>query len=153
MPLFQQLFPRFLPNIPAPPIFLRAVFNSGSRFPIWSFSSRAAIAAICILAVFIHLFAFSIALKCECILSNANNTTVRNGNFEALGKIADRDKFSPNITCHNNDGWKLVAKYHLEFDDWTEPVEPMVALFKDLIAEFEKRIANISPKAYRDMQD
>ena len=46
---------------------------------------------------------------------------------------------------------EMVAEYHLEFDDWIEPIEPIVAMYKDLITEFHKRIANISTKAYREM--
>ncbi|MHA7059494.1 hypothetical protein ACWGOQ_0019870 [Aquimarina sp. M1] len=74
-----------------------------------------------------------------------------NENFKHLEKIANRDKFSPIIMCEKDDKWKIVAKYHLEFDDWTEPIEPIVAMYKELITEFHKRIANVSLKAYREM--
>jgi len=74
-----------------------------------------------------------------------------NDNFESLERIAGNNKFSPIITCIKDKEWSIIAKYHLEFDNWTEPIEPIIKLFKDLIAEFEQRIANISPKAYREM--
>ncbi|MEJ6791533.1 MAG: hypothetical protein QNK89_02020 [Lacinutrix sp.] len=55
------------------------------------------------------------------------------------------------ITCENNNGWKIVSKYHLELDNWTQVIEPTIAFCKNLIDEFEKRIANISNKAYREI--
>ena len=75
----------------------------------------------------------------------------QNENYKHLEKIADRDKFSPIITCEKDNGWKIVAKYHLEFDNWIEPIQSILAMYKDLIAEFQKRITNISAKAYREI--
>lgn len=72
-------------------------------------------------------------------------------NFEFLSKIADKEKFSPIITCELDKKWQIITKYHLEFDNWTEVVEPIIGLYKNLIDEFEKRIANISEKVYREM--
>jgi hypothetical protein len=74
-----------------------------------------------------------------------------NENLESLSKIADKEKFSPIITCELDKKWQIITKYHLEFDNWTEVVEPIIGLYKNLIDEFEKRIANISEKAYREM--
>lgn len=75
----------------------------------------------------------------------------KNENINKLSKIADKDKFSPTITCTCDTFWTIVTTYHLEFDNWTEPIEPIIELYKNLIDEFEKRIANISAKAYREM--
>ena len=74
-----------------------------------------------------------------------------NRNYKLLSKIADKENFSPIITCEFDDNWNLISKYHLEFDDWTQVVEPTIELIKNLISEFEKRIANISNKSYREM--
>jgi hypothetical protein len=90
-------------------------------------------------------------LKIKADNQNIEYFLTKNLNFKRLVEIAERDKFSPVINCEKNSEWKIVAEYHLEFDNWIEPIEPIVAMYKDLITEFHKRIANISAKAYREM--
>ncbi|MFL1896020.1 hypothetical protein ACJRPK_09980 [Aquimarina sp. 2-A2] len=75
----------------------------------------------------------------------------KNSSLKLLSEIADKENFSPSIICEIDGGWVITTKYHLEFDDWTQVVEPIVELYKNLIDEFEKRIANISRESYREM--
>jgi len=82
---------------------------------------------------------------------NIKHFIEKNENYELLNRIADKDKFSPLVKCELEKKWDITAIYHLEFDNWTEPIEPMIALFKDIIDEFEKRIAHLGPKSYGEM--
>ena len=66
-----------------------------------------------------------------------SNFLKNNEEFIELERIAARDKFSPVIVCENKGNWKIMSKYHLEFDNWIEPVEPTIALFKSLINKFD----------------
>lgn len=76
----------------------------------------------------------------------------QNKAFNELIKIAKKENFSPLILSHiNNNQKEIVAKYHLEFDNWTQVLYPLIELFKNLADEFEKRIANISESSYRDV--
>ncbi len=75
----------------------------------------------------------------------------KNDSLKDLSKVANKENFSPLMTCEKKDNWNITTKYHLEFDNWTDVVEPIIELYKNLIDEFEKRIANISEKAYREM--
>ena len=56
------------------------------------------------------------------------------------------------MTCKFENNWSITSRYHLEFDDWTEVIGPTVELFKDLISEFEKGIANSSDKAFCEVK-
>ena len=90
-------------------------------------------------------------LKIKSENSNIKYFLTKNNSLNILNQIAKKDDFSPIITCEFDETWRIVNKYHLEFDNWIEPIEPTIELFKNLIDEFEKRIANISPKSYREM--
>lgn len=90
-------------------------------------------------------------LKLKSDNSNIKHFLRKNNSLKTLNEIAAKDNFSPIISCKSGDLWKLEAKYHLEFDNWTEPVEPIIELFKELIDEFEKYSPNISDKSYREM--
>lgn len=74
-----------------------------------------------------------------------------NESFQLLNEISKKDDYSPliNIEKYNHD--YLMAKYHLEFNDWMEPVKPTIKLFKDIIDEFEKNTLNISYHNYLDL--
>lgn len=74
-----------------------------------------------------------------------------NNAFKSLSKIANKEDFSPYITCSGNNSWNIVCKYHLEFDNWTQVIEPLIELYKNLIDEFEKRIANINHGQYPEL--
>ncbi|WP_298321387.1 hypothetical protein [uncultured Aquimarina sp.] len=82
---------------------------------------------------------------------NLKDFLSKNSSLKLLSKIADKEDFSPIITCQNDCSWEITTKYHLEFDNWTQVLEPIIELYKELIDEFEKRIANISSKAYREL--
>lgn len=75
----------------------------------------------------------------------------KNKNFQTLIEIANKDNFCPYIFCKQASYWSIVTEYHLELDNWLEVLDPLINLYKDLIDEFEKRIANINQKAYREM--
>jgi len=75
----------------------------------------------------------------------------QSSSLNQLSKIAEKENFSPLITCELNDFWSIESNYHLEFDNWTQVVEPTIKLYKALIDEFEKRIANVSNGNYREM--
>jgi hypothetical protein len=89
-------------------------------------------------------------LKIKSDHSNINYFLTKNDSLKILSQIAKKENFSPIITCKFDRVWKIEAKYHLEFDNWIEPVEPIIELFKNLINEFEKRIANISEKHIKE---
>ncbi len=72
--------------------------------------------------------------------------------LKTLNEIAQRESFSPYIVCDLNGNKRITTEYNLEFDDWTLVVEPIIELYKNLIDEFEKRVANISLSAYREMK-
>ena len=61
----------------------------------------------------------------------------KNASLKLLSKIADKDNFTPVITCEKNDYWSVESTYHLEFDNWTDVINPTIQLFKDLIKEFD----------------
>lgn len=90
-------------------------------------------------------------LKIKSDNSNINYFLTKNDSINILNQIAKKENFSPIITCKFDRIWKIEAKYHLEFNDWIEPIEPIIELYKNLIDEFEKRIANISEKSYREI--
>lgn len=91
-------------------------------------------------------------LKISSDNSNISYFILNNEYYKRLEQLAHRDKFDPIITCKPEDTWDIVTNYHLEFENWTEPIEPIINLYKDLIDEFEKRIANLSPKSYKEMK-
>ena len=72
--------------------------------------------------------------------------------LKQLNKIAKKENFSPLIhTYSDNKQKKIITKYHLEFNNWTQVIEPIIELFKNLTDEFEKGIFNISENSYREM--
>ena len=73
----------------------------------------------------------------------------QNQTIKKLSAIAHKHNYSPWFFCDTNEK-KLVTKYHLEFDDWTQVIEPTIQLYKDLIDEFEKRLANLNHAQYRN---
>jgi hypothetical protein len=76
----------------------------------------------------------------------------KNKTLSILRDIANKDKFSPSIICEDEGHWKLTTKYHIEIDDWPQVIKPTISLYKDLIDEFNKRLPNISTKAYREVK-
>ncbi|WP_396596409.1 hypothetical protein [Dokdonia sp. R86516] len=60
-----------------------------------------------------------------------------NSHIAILKEIAQEDSFQPIITGTNEDDhYMLIAKYHLEFDNWNSPVLPLMDLFKELHTRF-----------------
>lgn len=76
------------------------------------------------------------------IISNNSNLKYffsKNDSLKILSQIATKENFSPIITCEFDRKWRLYTRYHLEFDNWVQPIEPMIALFKSLIDRFENQ--------------
>ncbi len=71
-----------------------------------------------------------------------------NENFKKLEEISVADKFDPSIQIVDGNPSKMIARYHLEMDEWTDPIEPMIELFKDLIDEYEKGLSHVEHKNY-----
>lgn len=90
-------------------------------------------------------------LKITAENSNLYHFIANNTALTQLDKIAAQHNFSPIITCTLCNVWMLEAKYHLEFDNWTAPVQPIVELFENLIDEFSKHYTYISEQNYREM--
>jgi hypothetical protein len=64
-----------------------------------------------------------------------NNTALK-----LLSEVADKENFSPIMTYELDGSRAISSKYHLKFKNWTQVVEPIIELHKNLIDEFEKRI-------------
>ncbi len=158
----------FLDGVRSPNVIFRVEFDyEDNHFTIINRTGTAYVATItCVLSNTIQPIEFEInnithfqnlflrrksRLKIKSDNHNIEHFLTQNKSFKTLEEIADRDKFSPIITCERENKWKIITKFHLEFDVWTEPIEPILTLYKDLIAEFQKWIANISAKSYRDM--
>ena len=72
--------------------------------------------------------------------------------FKKLSEIANKTNFTPEVDCIKKDkSGKITTNYHLEFDDWTQVIEPMIDFYKNIIDEFEKRNAHLSNSQYRSM--
>lgn len=88
---------------------------------------------------------FKVASKNE----NISYFLCKNKALEVLSSIAKKENYSPWIVC-DTEKQTIISKYHLEFDDWTNVIEPTIALYKGLIDEFEKRVAHLSHSLYRN---
>ena len=85
-------------------------------------------------------------LKIKSDNSNIKYFLTKSDSLNILSQIAKKENFSPIITCAFDENWRIVTEYHLEFDNWIEPIEPTIELYKNLIDEFEKKRANIVAK-------
>lgn len=84
-------------------------------------------------------------LKIKTKNKNINYFFKHNNAFNKLDKIVKKENFSPSIsTPYTNNKQEIVTKYHLEFDNWTQVIEPIIELYKNLADEFKKKGANIS---------
>ena len=81
---------------------------------------------------------------------NIKTFLLANKSLDKLNVIAKKEAFDPIIVCESNESKSITTKYHLEFDDWTVVVEPIIELYKNLIDEFEKGYLNISNKSYQE---
>ncbi|MGB2684306.1 MAG: hypothetical protein WBC43_04745, partial [Olleya sp.] len=68
--------------------------------------------------------------------SNLKYFLSKNNALNILSEIANKEKFDPNITCQYDNVWIIETNYHLEFDNWTDPIEPIIELYKNLINHF-----------------
>ncbi|PIB33094.1 hypothetical protein BFP78_02200 [Gaetbulibacter sp. 5U11] len=67
---------------------------------------------------------------------NLKDFLSKNNALNILSEIANKEKFDPNITCQYDNVWSIETNYHLEFDNWTDPIEPIIELYKNLINHF-----------------
>ncbi|MDC8005261.1 hypothetical protein POV27_14460 [Aureisphaera galaxeae] len=75
-----------------------------------------------------------------------------NESLKQLSQIANETAFTPQISIVRKDGVnQIVTKYHLEFEDWTQVIEPLIAFYRNLMDEFEKNIAHVSLDSYKRM--
>ena len=60
-----------------------------------------------------------------------------NDALRKLNDIAGATCFEPHITGkYNNKSYELATKYHLQFEDWTQVLEPLIDFHKTFIDEF-----------------
>ncbi|WP_290701839.1 hypothetical protein [Lacinutrix sp.] len=69
---------------------------------------------------------------------NLDSFLRKNNALKLLIKIANKENFSPLIRCKKDELWSISSEYHLEFDNWTQVIEPIIEFYKNLIDEFEK---------------
>lgn len=57
--------------------------------------------------------------------------------LKQLNALANETTFAPSISGnYNEDSYTLVTKYHLQFSDWTQVIEPLIAFYRAFIDEF-----------------
>lgn len=76
----------------------------------------------------------------------------QNAALQALRSFGKKESFSPHMVC-SSQAYTIETKYHLEFDDWTGVLEPLIQLHKDLIDEFEKGELHVSLQAYKRLKE
>ncbi|MDY8135705.1 hypothetical protein [Aquimarina sp. 2201CG5-10] len=90
-----------------------------------------------------HLTNFFLRKKSRLKITSENENIKHffknNSALNKLKEIAKKEDFSPLIYCDPSEERKIIAKYHLEFSDWTEVIEPIIELYKNLADEFENR--------------
>lgn len=99
------------------------------------------------------VFRKSKRFKIDASSKNLEYFIQKNKSLEQLSTIADGTNFQPVIIGLNEkDHYKLEMKYHLEFSNWTDPIQPAIQLFRNLIDEFTKLNGNLSLKSYIELQ-
>ncbi len=88
-------------------------------------------------------------LKIQSVNKNIAYFLEKSKDLKDLNVLALKDNYSPWIVS-DVELRTIVCKYHLEFNDWTDVVEPTIALYKSLIDEFEKGVAHLNYSQYRD---
>ncbi len=88
-------------------------------------------------------------LKVKAENENISYFLTHNKAIKELSAIAKKENYSPWMVC-DTEKHTIVSKYHLEFDNWTEVIEPTINLYKGLIDEFEKSIAHLNHSQYRN---
>ena len=63
---------------------------------------------------------------------------VNNKYFKQLGELGVKEDFSPAISCSKSDAgnWYLTATYHLEFNNYTQVISPLIDFYKSVIDRF-----------------
>ena len=76
--------------------------------------------------------------KIYCENQNFYNFLKNDSSLNKIGVIAQKTKFHPEINCDGKPrNIKIVTKYHLEFEDWTQVLEPIIRFYKNVIDKFE----------------
>ncbi|WP_452601044.1 hypothetical protein [Pontimicrobium sp. MEBiC06410] len=62
-----------------------------------------------------------------------------NESMQLLNTIANNTLFEPSITgYYNKTHYTLETKYHVQFSDWTQVIEPLIHFYRTFIDEFSK---------------
>jgi len=87
--------------------------------------------------------------KINCSNKNLGHFLKTNDSLKELSIIAQKEDFSPYIRCEERDGkYSIITNYHLEFGNWTQVLEPLIAFYKDIVDLLEKHIAHLSYDSY-----
>lgn len=77
------------------------------------------------------------------VKSNNSNiaTFIRNDiGLNQLNTLANDTSFAPSINGSYDEGcYVLKSKYHLQFSDWTQVIEPFIQFYRSFIDEFGKQ--------------
>lgn len=64
----------------------------------------------------------------------------KNDSIKVLNQVAKNDIFEPTIYGKNTKtDYQLIIKYHLEFDNWTQVLQPIITFKKELIDVLEHK--------------
>lgn len=81
--------------------------------------------------------------KIESIDENLNHLLNKSPALKELAKIAKNTVFEPMIIgTYVNDYYELRTEYHLQFSNWTQVLEPLIAFYKEFIDTFMDRSAS-----------
>ena len=70
---------------------------------------------------------------------NITNFTKNDNGLKQLNTIAQDGLFHPTINgSYTKGSYTLESKYHLQFDDWTQVIEPFIQFYKAFIDEFSQ---------------
>ena len=73
--------------------------------------------------------------------------------FNKLNNIGKKTAFNPDIKVNLAERPnKIITKYHLEFEDWTQVIEPLIEFYKNLADEFDKNIFSLSSAQYKELK-
>ncbi len=88
--------------------------------------------------------------KISCTNQNFLHFLNTDKSLNKIGEIAQKTKFHPEIKCNGeNRNVEIVSKYHLEFEDWTQVIEPLIQFYKNVIDEFENNYKYLSNSQYQ----
>lgn len=73
-------------------------------------------------------------------MANLNHFLKKNIALNQLNLIAQNTAFSPAISGKYSDNtYFIITKYHLQFSNWTQVLEPIIEFYKTCIDEFGEK--------------